>query len=174
MLANTTPLPSVLGAATPKGNVASLRTKGWELNVTWNDKIGKDFSYSLGLNLYDSTSEITDYYNPTGLLTSGDNLALREGMKYGEIWGYETDRYLTEADFNPDGTIKDGIPLLQGQQKVYPGDVIYVDQDNSGEINVGDNTISNPGDQVVIGNRTPRYQYGITGTAKNLFKFIYN
>lgn len=166
MLANTTPLPSVLGAATPKGNVASLRTKGWELNVTWNDKIGKDFSYSLGLNLYDSTSEITDYYNPTGLLTSGDNLALREGMKYGEIWGYETDRYLTEADFNSDGTIKEGIPLLQGQQKVYPGDVIYVDQDKNGEINVGDNTISNPGDQIVIGNRTPRYQYGITGTAK--------
>lgn len=166
MLANTTPLPSVLGTDTPKGNVASLRTKGWELNVTWNDKIGKDFSYSLGLNLYDSTSEITDYYNPTGLLTSGSNLALRKGMKYGEIWGYETDRYLTEADFNPDGTIKEGIPLLQGQQKVYPGDIIYVDQDKNGEINVGDNTISNPGDQIVIGNRTPRYQYGITGTAK--------
>lgn len=166
MLANTTPLPSILGTATPKGNVASLRTRGWELNVTWNDKIGNDFSYSLGLNLYDSTAEITDYYNPTGLLTSGSNLALRKGMKYGEIWGYETERYLTEADFNSDGTIKEGIPLLQGQQKVYPGDVIYIDQDKNGEINVGDNTISNPGDQIVIGNRTPRYQYGITGTAK--------
>ena len=166
MLAKTTPLPSVLGAATPKGNVASLRTKGWELNITWNDKIGKSFSYSLGLNIYDSTSKITDYNNPTGLLTSGDNLALRKGMKYGEIWGYETDRYLTDVDFNPDGTIKDGIPLLQGQRKVYPGDVIYVDQDNSGEINVGDNTISNSGDKIVIGNHTPHYQYGITGTAK--------
>lgn len=177
MLANTTPLPSVLGTATPKGNVANLRTKGWELNLIWKDKIGKDFSYSLGLNLYDSTSEITDYYNPTGILTNGDNLALRKGMKYGEIWGYETDRYLTEADFKEDGTIKEGIPLLQGQKKVYPGDVLFVDRDHNGEISVGDNTESNPGDQIVIGNRTPRYQYGITGSAKYKnfdFSFFFN
>ena len=166
MLAISSPLPSVLGVASPKGNVASLRTKGWELSANWRDKIGNDFEYGIGFNLYDSQSEITDYYNPTGLLTNDNNLALRKGMKYGEIWGYETDRFLTEDDFNPDGTIKDGIALLQGQKNVYPGDIIYVDQDNSGEINVGDNTESNPGDQVIIGNSTPRFQYGITGTAK--------
>lgn len=166
MLATSSPLPSVLGTKSPKGNVASLRTKGWEITANWRDKIGENFEYALGFNLYDSQSEITDYYNPTGLLTSSGNLALRKGMKYGEIWGYETKRFLTEDDFNADGTIKDGIALLQGQKNVYPGDIIYVDQDNSGEINVGDNTESNPGDQIIIGNNTPRFQYGITGSAQ--------
>lgn len=167
MLGPSTPLPSVLGTAVPQANVASLKTKGWEIAVEWKDKIGKDFTYRLGFNLYDSQSEVTDYYNPDGLLTTQDEykkdiMQLNEGMKFGEIWGYETDRYLTKDDFNTDGTVKDGIALRKGQTKVYPGDIIYVDHDKSGTIDEGDNSVNNPGDRKVIGNRTPRYQYGIT------------
>lgn len=172
MLGPSAPLPSVLGASAPRANVASLQTKGWEISMEWKDKIGKDFGYSIGFNLYDSQSEITEYYDATkGLLTSTDGSGnaiqqLRKGMKFGEIWGYQTDRYLTKDDFNADGSIKTGIPLLQGQKVVYPGDIIFVDRDQNGEISVADNTINNPGDQIVIGNRTPRYQYGITATAQ--------
>lgn len=170
MLGSPTPLPSVLGSIPPKANVASLRTKGWEIAVEWKGMIGKHFNYRLGFNLYDSQSEIRDYCNPNELLTVQDAYKrdlqqLRKGMKFGEIWGYETDRYLTDADFNGDGTIKPGIPLMQGQKTVYPGDIIYVDRDKNGEISVGDNTTTYPGDQLVIGNRTPRYQYGITSGA---------
>lgn len=171
MLGYATPLPSVLGTNPPKANVASLRTKGWEISVEWKGVVGTHFSYQLGFNLYDSQSEIRDYSNPNELLTvqdanKRDLQQLRKGMKFGEIWGYETDRYLTDADFNADGTIKPGIPLMQGQKTVYPGDILYVDRDKNGEISVGDNTTTYPGDQLVIGNRTPRYQYGITGGAK--------
>ncbi|MGL5620189.1 MAG: SusC/RagA family TonB-linked outer membrane protein, partial [Tannerellaceae bacterium] len=164
MLAFSTPLPSILGAPAPKGNVAALKTKGWEVSLTWKDRIGSDFNYSASLNLYDSKSEITDYYNPTGLLTSDNKLALRNGMKYGEIWGYETDRFLNDDDFNPDGSVKKEIALLQNQKNVYPGDILYKDQNGDGFISVGDNTETNPGDQVVIGNSSFRFQYGITGS----------
>lgn len=176
MLGPSAPLPSVLGTSAPKTNTASLRTKGWELSLEWKDKIGKDITYRLGVNLYDSTSEITEYYDSTnGLLTNGANQSLRKGMKFGEIWGYETDRYLTVDDFEADGTLKKGpdgkplVPLVQGQKVVYPGDIIFVDRDKNGEISVGDNTIDNPGDQIIIGNNAPRYQYGITAgiTYKN-------
>ncbi|MEG1659568.1 MAG: TonB-dependent receptor, partial [Bacteroides sp.] len=182
MLGPSSPLPSVLGTSVPKANVASLKTKGWEIALEWKDRIGENWNYRLGFNLYDSQTEITDYYNPTGLLTSKDQYnreiqQLREGMKFGEIWGYQTDRFLTKDDFNTDGTVKPGIPLMQGQKTVYPGDIIYVDHDKNGEISKGDNTIDNKGDQVVIGNRTPRFQYGITGGLQYKdfdFSFFFN
>ncbi|MCP6280501.1 TonB-dependent receptor, partial [Klebsiella pneumoniae] len=32
--------PAVFGAAVPKGNYADLTTRGWELSLAWNDRIG--------------------------------------------------------------------------------------------------------------------------------------
>lgn len=168
MLTAAKPLPIILGTDAPKVNAADLRSRGWELSVGWNDKIGKDIRYNIGFNLYDAQTTITKYSNETGLLTYSkdgkDNLYFREGMKFGEIWGYETDRFYTEADFE-NGTLKEGIPSFQGvnRNNLNPGDILYKDLDGDGEINPGDNTESNPGDQKVIGNSTPRFQFGING-----------
>ena len=41
-----------------------------------------------------------------------------------------------------------------------PGDVKFVDVNGDGYIDAGTGTNGNPGDRVVIGNTTPRYQYG--------------
>ena len=41
-----------------------------------------------------------------------------------------------------------------------PWDVKFVDVDGDGYITPGKNTFGDPGDQVVIGNSTPRYEYG--------------
>lgn len=109
--------------------------------------------------MYDSQSEITKYSNETNLI--GDNI-YREGMKIGEIWGYVTDRFYTEADFNPDGTLKEGIPIPKGVDRVYPGDILYKNFDEDKEtIWSGNGTADNPGDQRIIGNSTPRFHYGI-------------
>ena len=40
-----------------------------------------------------------------------------------------------------------------------PGDVKFVDLDGDGYITSGTGTNGNPGDQTVIGNSTPRYEY---------------
>ncbi len=163
MLAPYRTAPSVLGAGYPNTNSASLRTNGWELTVNWNGKIGQDIRYNLGLNLYDSRSKITRYENSQGILEDDGKLVLREGMEYGEIWGYTTDRFYTEADFDENGKLKDGIPYVEGVTKPNPGDILYVDYDGNGIINGGKNTEDEPGDKRVIGNNTPRYQYNING-----------
>lgn len=55
--------------------------------------------------------------------------------------------------------LKDGVVSVLGVT-VRPGDMKYKDLDGNGEINTGENTLDNPGDRKVIGNSTPRYQYG--------------
>lgn len=163
MLAPSKTAPSVLGTTFPQVNSASLRTKGWELTVNWNGNIGSDIRYNLGLNLYDSRSKITKYDNAQGILTNNGSLVLREGMEYGEIWGFTTDRFYTADDFDANGKLKDGIPYVEGITQPKPGDILYVDYDNNGIINAGKNTIDDPGDQKIIGNNTPRFQYNING-----------
>ena len=160
MLAPGMDLPWVVGATAAKQNAADLKTYGWELELNWRDRINKDWSYRIGFNLYDSQSEITKYNNETNLL--GDKI-YRKGMKMGEIWGYVTDRFYTEDDFNADGTLKPGIPIPKGAGKVFPGDVLYKNFDDDTEtIWSGEGTADNPGDQRIIGNSTPRFHYGIT------------
>ncbi|HBX21040.1 MAG TPA: SusC/RagA family protein, partial [Porphyromonadaceae bacterium] len=44
---------------------------------------------------------------------------------------------------------------------IAPGDVKFVDVNGDGYITPGKNTFGDPGDQVVIGNSTPRYEYGL-------------
>lgn len=60
--------------------------------------------------------------------------------------------------------------LQSGTFYFQPGDVKFLDVDKDGEITDGDGTIDNPGDKVVIGNSTPRYEYGFRlGTAYKNF-----
>ena len=42
-------LPGVLGAKAPMQNAADLRSKGWEISIDWNDRIG-NVSYYLTIN----------------------------------------------------------------------------------------------------------------------------
>ena len=43
-----------------------------------------------------------------------------------------------------------------------PGDIKYRDLNGDGKIDIGTNTVEDAGDQRIIGNSTPRYQYGLT------------
>ncbi len=184
MLAPGAELPGILGADAPLENVADLESKGWELGISWNDKIG-EFSYNIGATLYDYQSKITKFDNPAGLLSQ-----YYPGRELGEIWGYTTDGYYTVDDFEPGtlnedpnspnyltgGTLKDGIPFWEGRNQ-NPGDIKYVDQNGDGIINDGNNTLDDPGDRSIIGNSTRRYQYGFFGnfTYKNFdFSFLAN
>lgn len=156
MLAPGMDLPWVVGVAAAKQNAANLKTYGWELELNWRDRI-KDFNYRIGFNLYDSQSEITKFNNETNLLGT-----YRKGQKIGEIWGYVTDRFYREDDFNADGTLKEGIPIPKGVGKVYPGDILYKNfDDDASTIWSGKGTADDPGDQRIIGNSTPRFHYGI-------------
>ena len=162
MLAPGVQLPAVVGTSSPFQNTADMRTRGWELAVNWRDQIGK-LNYRVGFNLSDSRSEITRY---------DDNAASKllknfyPGQQIGEIWGYEVDGFYTVDDFvdTKSWKLKEGVTSIKGVS-VRPGDLKFKnfrdDKQSTNQIDAGDETLDNPGDQKVIGNNLPRYLYGI-------------
>ena len=157
--------PDVLGTNAPNANAADLRTKGWELAVTWRDKIGQDLKYGLTLSLSDNQSEITKYNNPTGAIND-----YYIGKKIGEIWGYETEGIFQ----TPEDVLAHADQTNLGANWK-PGDMMYKDLNDDKKINGGTLTLADPGDRKVIGNTTPRYSFGINPdvTYKNWSLNIY-
>src|SRR5699024_3981560 len=133
--------------------------------------------------LSDFKEKITEFSGDTKQLPSSNTAyhnireEYYEGMTLGEIWGYETEGFFTEDDFRKDanGNLltnsegyyipKDGIAdqslYESGNFRYGPGDIKYKDLNGDGKITYGSNTVDEPGDQKVIGNSTPRYQYGL-------------
>lgn len=165
-------VPSSLGTSAPARNFAELQTTGWELSIDWSHKFKNDLGFNITGVLSDFKEKLTKFAsNATGLISAN-----YEGRILGEIWGYETDRFFTSDDFEKDANgnfiiqggkyvLKQGIPTQTRWETATffygPGDIKYKDLNGDGKIDIGNNTISNPGDQKVIGNSTPRYQYGI-------------
>lgn len=149
--------PAILGTAAPKENAADLRTKGWELSLTWRDRIKKDWNYDFTLALSDWTAEITKFNNPTGALPNNSNIYY-VGQKLGEIWGFETVGIFQTADEVANAPRQNNIGA-----NWRPGDIQYADLNGDGVISLGNGTLANPGDRRIIGNTTPRYTFGING-----------
>lgn len=149
-------VPSILGTSVPKRNAGEIRTRGWEVELSWRNS-ANGFSYGFRGVLSDYRSQVTNYNNPTRILTTYYN-----GMDLGEIWGLETNGLFQSADEVADYSV-DQSYLYSGAW--FPGDMRYVDQDGDGTISIGDNTRDNSGDKVIIGNSTPRYQFGLSANA---------
>lgn len=86
-------LPVTLGATAPKGNYGSLRTKGWELSADFTHR----FSNGLGINVMASISDATTYITKgADYLTPWEDRKLgttySTGRRYGDIYGFVTDR----------------------------------------------------------------------------------
>jgi TonB-linked SusC/RagA family outer membrane protein len=161
--------PAVFGATVPRGNYADLKTKGWEASVTWRDKINssKPINYNVRLTIADNTSKITKYNNPDKLLSD-----YYVGQTIGEIWGYTTEGFfIDQADI--DSHAKQSPQMRASPTNIwYPGDIKLKDVNNDGFINVGKNSVNDPGDRKIIGNAAPRYTYGINlGADWNNFFF---
>lgn len=150
MLGPASELPFTLGATTPRTNNAKLSTKGFELVATWNDHLENGIGYNIKATLGDSRTKILEYLNVVGRIDTWYN-----GKEYGEIWGFETD-----------GIIQTQGEAMADQSKYHtkwgPGDIKYADINNDGVINDGSRTLNDLGDLKVIGNSSPRYNYGIT------------
>jgi TonB-linked SusC/RagA family outer membrane protein len=148
--------PGTLGAAAPSENAADLRNTGWELAVTWYDKVGDDLSYRLNLSLSDYQTEITKYDNPTGAINS-----YYVGKKIGEIWGYKTVGLFQTTEELAQAANQSS---LGSNWKL--GDVHYADLEPDGVITTGSNTLDDTGDRIRIGNSTPRYAFGLNPNIK--------
>lgn len=154
-------LPVVLGTGVPVTNNTDLKTKGFELELAWHDKVLKDLNYGLRFVLSDAVGEITRYSNPSGTLSQ-----YYAGMKWGQIWGYETVGIAkTNEEMNAHlSTLTNGGQSNLGSNWM-AGDIMYADLNGDGKINSGAGTIDDHGDLRVIGNSTPRFNFGFDITA---------
>lgn len=157
MLTKSKTLPSILGVSEPQMNAADLRTSGWEVALTWKSALQNGFAYSATLSLSDYQAEITKYDNPTKNLS--DNYY--EGKKLGEIWGFVTDGLFQSDEEASSWNQSKIVGYTQ-----YAGDIKFADLNGDGEVTRGENTVNNSGDLKIIGNETPRYNFGIRGTAE--------
>ncbi|MBD1429824.1 TonB-dependent receptor [Sphingobacterium sp. DN04309] len=153
------PLPNVFGATVPFGNYADLSTKGWELTANYTNKFdvaGKPFTWGINGSVWDSKSTIERFNNPNKLLSTH-----YVGQEVGEIWGYETLGFFT-SDEDVLNHANQSFIKNSNNNVWLAGDLKFADLNNDGVINQGNNTLDNPGDRKIIGNNSPRYQYGFT------------
>ena len=138
-------IPNYIGYDNPYQNTGKMYTKGWETQLSWNDRIG-DFNYSVSVNVSDFVTRMGDL---GGTQFLGDQIK-KQGSEFDEWYGYLSDGiYQTQDEV-------DKSPKLNANVK--PGDVRY--KDISGPDGVPDGKISPEYDRVLLGGSQPRYQYG--------------
>lgn len=150
-------LSSILGASAPKVNNADMKSYGWELEVAWRDNIA-DFNYGARFVLSDNQRKILRYPNETGSLND-----YYVGEKLGEIWGYTTVG-IAQTQEQMDAHIAGNRPNWGSGWTA--GDIMYADLNGDGIVNTGASTLEDHGDISVIGNSTPRFQFGLSLNAE--------
>jgi len=138
-------IPDYIGLDNPNQNTGKMHTKGWELDLGWNDKIG-NLGYSISANLSDSRSVMGDL---GGTEFTGSQVKF-EGSEFNEWYGYQS-----QGLYQTTEEVKNS-PVLSGQVK--PGDIRY--RDISGPQGIPDGKISPEYDRVLLGGSLPRYLYG--------------
>ena len=150
ILINRSTIPiytSLSSSILPVVNMGKVDNKGYEISLKWNDRV-KNFSYWLDANMSYAKNKIIyqDEVEPN------EPYMWRTGQSVGSIFGYVTDRFYTEEDFDEKGELVAGLPKPAGI--VHPGDLKYKDLN-------GDNII-NSDDVCKIGNsKRPLYTFGL-------------
>ena len=173
-------IPVTYGTGAPQSNFGSLRTKGIELQLDYVHQFESGLRVNFVATFADAKTTITKYGSTNSIGS------WYVGKTYGEIWGYETDRLYQVDDFVHDGAgnlvtvnSEDGFTINQpsdpsaptqgklqsGNFRFGPGDVKFKDLNGDGLINDGSRLTDDHGDLKVIGNFTPRYEYGFRAGA---------
>lgn len=152
------PILATVGTGAPIINGGDVKNTGIELNLTWNDVIGKDFSYSIGVNGAWNKNKVGSIPTEDGIIHGNTNelydnsyefYRAENGRPIGYFWGLKTDG-IFQNQKEIDEWILAGNGTLQDNPQ--PGDVRFLDIDHDGKID--DN------DRVDLGNGMPKFTYG--------------
>lgn len=183
-------IPATFGTGAPQSNYGSLRTNGIEVQVDYVHR----FKNGLGINMVatfsDAVTEITEYGTTQSIdswyvgKTYGeiwgyetDRLYQKEDFEYGgdgklqkvEVTDPKGTKYTVYKQADPNSPTQGR--LQSGNFLFGPGDVKFKDLNGDGVIDPGNRLLTNAngeadyGDLKVIGNSTPRYQYGLRAGA---------
>ena len=145
-------VPGITGTRPGLGNLGALENKGVELSLSWNDKIGSDWRYSVSGNLTTIKNKVLSLVQNGYTITDGTSglpmmSYTQAGYPIGYFYGYKVEgvyQNQTEIDNSPTNKLT----------KVLPGDLKFKDVNGDGEITTADRTM--------IGNPTPDFTYGLS------------
>lgn len=152
------PILATAGTGAPYINGGDVKNTGFELAFSWNDQIGKDFHYNIGVNGAYNKNDVGNIPTEDGIIHGSTNqlydntpefYRAENGHPIGYFWGYKTCG-IFQNQTEIDDWIKAGNGVLQSDVK--PGDVKYVDVDHNGAIN--------DEDKVDLGCGMPDLTYG--------------
>ena len=153
------PMNAVLGYEEPAMvNAGDVKNTGFEVALSWRDRIGKDFSYFVNVNMATNKNEVTRLDNNAGFINGqvdalfensswvsrvevGHPIGYFSGMSYSGIWQNQAQIDQARAD---------GKVVLAGAQ---PGDCIWDDWNGDGMISLSE-------DRHEIGNPHPKVNLG--------------
>ena len=179
------PQISIYGTTPSYINGGDVKNTGIELAITWNDRIGKDFSYNVGVNFATNKNEVTRIANENhyingagGVLSQGTEYIYRAeegkaigyfyGMSYSGVWQNQAQIDAANAQSlidHPDLAK----PTWDGAQ---PGDCIWDDWNNDGVITYTEGATC---DRHEIGNPNPDVTLGVNlGLSFKGFDFAVN
>ena len=140
-------LPSYVGSVPPTiVNAGTVRNKGFELSLTYRDKVG-DFNYSINGNIATLDNKVLKLH-PNLPNIDGKVTRTTVGQPLNAYYGFVMEGiYQNEAEINEQLYATDN-PTVQ------PGDIRFKDLDNNGKID--DN------DRDFLGSPIPRFTYGFT------------
>lgn len=190
MFAPTEGTTWTIGGAAPWGNFGQLQTRGFEIAVDFNHRFENGLGINVRANLDDAKSVFKNYTSSRLTSVNYDGRVYGDIWGYETDRLYQYDDFVLDGDGNPQIVqltpemtqyyeTGAGETYLQkdgpnGEKPIYqprlettntfnfgPGDVKFKDLNGDGEIDNGDGTIDNPGDMKIIGNSTPRYNYGL-------------
>lgn len=92
-------LPHTLGTGAPVGNYGELTTNGWELAIDYNRRLNKNVEINVTATLSDAVTYVTKFQSGATKTLTND---FYEGKRYGDIYGYTTDRLYQWSDFELD------------------------------------------------------------------------
>lgn len=139
------PIQGVIGMSEPAQNAGSVENKGFDLSIFHNNRINRDWSYAVNLNVAYVKNEITDMCGTEGPDPDNSKYWRLEGYPIGSFYGYVANGY-----FNTEDDLKN-YPKRTGTETL--GDIKYVDLDGNGKITAAD--------RAVIGKNFPSWTGGL-------------
>ncbi len=150
------PIPVTIGVGAPTQNAASVSNNGYEISVNYFSPRSRDggFEYSVGINFSDVINTIEDLKG-TGPYFPDKFTVWQEGYSMNSLRGLQSPGiYRSEEDI-------DRYPVTVNPRAGI-GDIIYEDLNGDGVIT---QALYPDGDQIIMGNEDPRYEFGISARA---------
>lgn len=144
-------IPDLFGKTSSYVNAGTVINRGIDIELGWNDRIGRDFTYYVRFNAGFARNKILDMME----IDREVPWMRRTGCRVGEHFVYEVDHFVKDqAEADKLNAMNNGTGF-QPWGKLAPGDVVYKDLN-------GDGKIDDQHDLKPMGNpKIPELQFGL-------------